>query len=127
MTGTTNLDKIVEQLSNLTILETNELVSILEDKWGVSAAAVAAPAAVSSGSSSDAENEKTSFDVSLESVGASKINVIKAVKDALGVGLKEAKELADKAPVVIKAALDKSAAEDLKKKIEDAGATIELK
>ena len=121
-----NLDKIVDQLSKLTILEANELVSTLEEKWGVSAAAVAAPvAAVAADSASEAE--KSSFDVSLESAGASKIGVIKAVKEAMGLGLKEAKELVDKAPTVVKPGLDKAAAEELKKKLEESGATVELK
>lgn len=121
-----NLDKIVDQLSKLTILEANELVSTLEEKWGVSAAAVAAPAAAVPADSAG-EAEKSSFDVSLESAGASKIGVIKAVKDALGLGLKEAKELVDKAPTVVKPGLDKAAAEELKKKLEESGATVELK
>jgi large subunit ribosomal protein L7/L12 len=121
-----NLDKIVDQLSKLTILEANELVSTLEEKWGVSAAAVAAPAAAVA-ADSEGEAEKSSFDVSLESAGASKIGVIKAVKDALGLGLKEAKELVDKAPTVVKPGLDKAAAEELKKKLEESGATVELK
>ena len=121
-----NLDKIVEQLSKLTILEANELVSILEDKWGVSAAAVAAPA-VAADNAADVAAEKSLFDVSLESAGSSKIKVIKAVKEATGLGLKEAKELVDKAPTIIKSGLDKTAAEELKKKLEEPGATVELK
>jgi large subunit ribosomal protein L7/L12 len=121
-----NLDKIVDQLSKLTILEANELVSTLEEKWGVSAAAVAAPvAAVAADSAGEAE--KSSFDVSLESAGASKIGAIKAVKEAMGLSLKEAKELVDKAPTVVKTGLDKAAAEELKKKLEESGATVELK
>jgi len=121
-----NLDKIVEQLSKLTILEANELVSVLEDKWGVSAAAVAAPA-VAADNAADVAAEKSLFDVSLESAGSSKIKVIKAVKEATGLGLKEAKELVDKAPTIIKSGLDKTAAEELKKKLEEPGATVELK
>ena len=124
----TNLGKIVDQLSKLTILEANELVSTLEKEWGVSATAVSIPATATSVTADNAsEVVKNSFDVSLESVGTSKIAVIKAVKEATGISLKEAKELVDQAPTVVKTALDKVDAEELKKKLEEKGATVELK
>ena len=123
-----NIEKIVEKLSSLTILEANELVSVLEEKWGVSAA-VAAPVVAASSANDEGEDIKkqSSWDVVLESAGASKINVIKAVKQAMGLGLKEAKELVDKAPGVIKSGVDTAAAEELKKTLVEAGAKVELK
>jgi large subunit ribosomal protein L7/L12 len=126
---TTNLDKIVEELSNLTIIEANKLVLTLEEKWGVSASAAAAPAA-SVSSDEDGGSvaaEKKSFDLFIESVGTTKIAVIKVVKEICDLGLKGAKELVDKAPIVLKSGVDKAVAEELKVKLEAAGAKVELK
>lgn len=121
-------DKIlamVEEVKGLTVLELNEFVKALEEEFGVSAAAmaVAAPAA---GAAAAAE-EKTEFDVVLASFGDAKMNVIKAVKDICGLGLKEAKELVEAAPKAIKEGASKAEAEELKKKLEEAGAKVELK
>lgn len=115
---------LVEEVKTLSVLELNELVKALEEEFGVSAAAmaVAAPA----GGAAPVE-EKTEFDVVLESFGESKMNVIKAVKDICGLGLKEAKELVESAPKAIKEAVAKAEAEEIKKKLEDVGAKVELK
>ena len=121
-------DQVVEWLSNLTILQVKELTDELEDKWGVSAAAavaVAAPAA--GGGEAAAAEEKTEFDVVLTSAGAKKIAVIKAVREATGLGLKEAKALVDGAPNAIKEAVSKAEADELVAKIEEAGGSVELK
>ena len=121
-------DQVVEWLSNLTILQVKELTDELEDKWGVSAAAavaVAAPAAA--GGEAAAAEEKTEFDVVLTSAGAKKIAVIKAVREATGLGLKEAKALVDGAPNAIKEAVSKAEADELVAKIEEAGGSVELK
>lgn len=119
-----DLAKLVEELSALTVMEAADLSKMLEEKWGVSAAAaVAAPAA---GGAAAAE-EKTEFDVVLASFGDSKMPVIKAVKDALGLGLKEAKEVVESAPKALKEGVSKAEAEELKAKLEEAGATIEIK
>lgn len=114
---------IVEEVKALSVLELNELVKAIEEEFGVSAAAmaVAAPAAA------PVEEEKTEFDVILASFGDSKMNVIKAVKDICALGLKEAKELVEAAPKAIKEGVSKAEAEELKKKLEEAGAKIELK
>ncbi len=121
-----NLDKLVDDLSTLTVLEAAELSTMLEDKWGVSAAA---PAAVvqAVGDVAVAEEEKTEFDVILASYGEKKINVIKEVRAITGLGLKEAKDLVEAAPSAIKEDVNKDEAEELKKKLEDAGATVEVK
>jgi large subunit ribosomal protein L7/L12 len=126
---TNNLDKIVEELSNLTIIEANKLVSTLEEKWGVSASAVTSPSLPTSSAEEDSSAvvEKKSFDLFLESVGTTKIAVIKVVKDICDLGLKSAKELVDKAPIVLKSNVDKTLAEELKVKLEAAGAKVELK
>ncbi len=117
--------EIVEQIENMPVKELNELVKVFEDKFGVSATAVAAgPAA---GGDAGAAEEKTDFDVELTEVGGSKIAVIKAVKAELGLGLKEAKDLVDGAPSVLKAGASKEDAEALKKAVEEAGATVTLK
>lgn len=115
---------LVEEVKGLTVLELNELVKALEEEFGVSAAAmaVAAPAAGAA-----AAEEKTEFDVVLESFGDSKMNVIKAVKDICGLGLKEAKELVESAPKTLKEAVSKAEADELKAKLEAAGAKVELK
>ena len=119
-----DLAKIVDQLSTLTVLEAADLAKMLEEKWGVSAAAPAAAAAAGGGA---AAAEKDSFDVHLLEAGANKINVIKVVREVTGLGLKEAKDLVDGAPKNVKEALSKADAEELKKKLEEAGAKIELK
>jgi large subunit ribosomal protein L7/L12 len=125
-----NLDQIVEQLSSLTVLEAAELSKMLEDKWGVSAAAPMAaavlPGAAAAGEPAAAE-EQTEFDVILAGYGDKKINVIKEVRVITSLGLKEAKELVEAAPKPVKEGVGKSEAEELKKKLEDAGATVELK
>lgn len=116
---------MVEEVKGLTVLELNEFVKALEEEFGVSAAAmaVAAPA----GGAGAAAEEKTEFDVVLVSFGDAKMNVIKAVKDICGLGLKEAKELVESAPKTLKEAVAKAEADELKKKLEDAGAKVELK
>ena len=117
--------KLVEEVKNLTVLELNDYVKALEEEFGVSAAAmaVAAPA----GGAAAAAEEKTEFDVVLVSFGDAKMNVIKAVKDICGLGLKEAKELVEAAPKAIKEGVAKAEAEELQKKLEEAGAKVELK
>lgn len=123
-----DLNKIVEELSTLSVLEAAELSKMLEEKWGVSAAAApVAVAAVAGGDAGAAAEEKTDFDVVLANAGASKINVIKEVRAITGLGLKEAKDLVDGAPKTIKEAVAKADAEEMKKKLEEAGATVELK
>lgn len=122
-------DTIVEQLSGLTVLEVSELVKALEEKWGVSAAAPAAVAAAPAGGGGEAAaEEKDEFDVVLASFGENKIAVIKAVREAVaGLGLADAKKLVESAPETLKEAASKDEAEEMKKKLEDAGATVELK
>ncbi|MFP3944832.1 MAG: 50S ribosomal protein L7/L12 [Alphaproteobacteria bacterium] len=123
-----NLEQIVEDLSSLTVLEAAELSKMLEEKWGVSAAApVAAVAAPGAAAEAEAEEEKTEFTVVLASAGDKKINVIKEVRGITGLGLKEAKELVEGAPKEVKADVPKEEAEELKKKLEAAGASVELK
>ncbi len=116
---------LVEEVKTLSVLELNDLVKALEEEFGVSAAAmaVAAPA----GGAAAAVEEKTEFDVVLESFGDAKMNVIKAVKDICGLGLKEAKELVESAPKALKEGVAKAEAEEIKKKLEEAGAKVELK
>ena len=121
-----NVTKIVEELKTLTVLELSELVSAVEEEFGVSAAAAVAVAAPAEGGAAAAE-EKTEFDVVLTEVGANKIQVIKAVREATGLGLKEAKALVDGAPGTIKEAVAKEDAEAMKAKLEEAGAKVELK
>ena len=121
-----NINAIVEQLKTLTVLELSELVKAVEEEFGVSAAAAVAVAAPAEGGAAAAE-EKSDFDVVLASVGANKIQVIKAVREATGLGLKEAKELVDGAPATLKEAVPTAEAEELKAKLEEAGATVELK
>jgi large subunit ribosomal protein L7/L12 len=123
-----DLSKIVDDLSNLTVLEAAELSKMLEEKWGVSAAApVAVAAAAGGGAAAEAAEEKTEFDVVLTEAGANKINVIKEVRGITGLGLKEAKDLVEGAPKAVKEGISKGEAEDIKKKLEDAGAKVELK
>ncbi len=117
---------MVEEVKALSVLELNELVKAIEEEFGVSAAAVAAAPAAGAGAAAAAE-EKTEFDVILASFGEKKMDVIKAVKDICGLGLKEAKELVESAPKALKEGASKADAEDLKAKLEAVGATIELK
>ena len=119
-------EEILEAIGNLTVLELSELVKAAEEKFGVSAAAPVAVAAAAP-AEGGAAAEKTEFDVVLKVAGASKINVIKAVREATGLGLKEAKALVDGAPAAVKEGVSKADAEDLKGKLEAAGATVELK
>jgi large subunit ribosomal protein L7/L12 len=123
-----NLEQIVEDLSSLTVLEAAELSKMLEDKWGVSAAAPVAFAGAmpGAGDGAAAAEEKDSFDVVLASIGDKKINVIKEVRAMTGLGLKEAKDLVESAPKAVKEAVAKDEAEELKKKLEEVGATVEL-
>ncbi|HJO91678.1 MAG: 50S ribosomal protein L7/L12 [Chloroflexota bacterium] len=125
----TDLEKLVDQLSELTVLEAADLTKLLEEKWGVSAAApVAAVAAVAAGGASDAApaEEKSEWNVVIQDHGAKKIDVIKAIRQVSSLGLKDAKEVAETAGSVILEAVAKEAAEDAKKKLEEAGATVEL-
>ncbi|KLN58906.1 MULTISPECIES: 50S ribosomal protein L7/L12 [Kiloniella] len=122
-----DLDKLVDELSKLTVLEAAELSKKLEEHWGVSAAAPVAVAAAAGGDAGGAAAEQTEFDVVLASVGEKKINVIKEVRGITGLGLKEAKELVESAPKAIKEGVDKAEAEDIKGKLEAAGATVEVK
>ena len=124
----TDLAKIVDDLSNLTVLEAAELSKLLEEKWGVSAAApVAVAAAAGGGAAAAAVEEKTEFDVVLTDAGANKINVIKEVRAITGLGLKEAKELVEAAPKPVKEAATKDEADKIKAQLEAAGAKVELK
>ena len=124
-----DLVKIVEDLSALTVLEAAELAKMLEEKWGVSAAAPVAVAAAggAGGAAAPVEEEKTEFDVILTEAGANKINVIKEVRAITGLGLKEAKDLVEGAPKAVKEGVSKAEAADIKKKREAAGAKVELK
>ena len=124
-----DLKVIAETLVNLTVKEVNELATILKEEYGIepAAAAVAVAAPAAGGAAAEAVEEKTSFDVVLKSAGANKLQVVKAVKEACGLGLKEAKDLVDGAPATIKEGLSKDEAENLKKTIEAAGAKVELK
>ena len=125
-----DLEKLADELSNLTVMEAADLSKLLEDKWGVTAAAplavAAAPGTASGDAGGDAE-EKDEFDIILASVGEKKINVIKEVRTITGLGLKEAKELVEGAPKPVKEGAKKDEAEEIKKKLEEAGATVELK
>jgi large subunit ribosomal protein L7/L12 len=121
-----DLEKIAEELSNLTVLEAAELSKLLEEKWGVSAAAPVAVAAAGAPDAAAAE-EKDEFDVILAAAGDKKINVIKEVRTITGLGLKEAKDLVEGAPKPVKEGAKKEEAEEIKKKLEEAGATVELK
>ena len=123
-----NKDQILEAIENMTVLELSELVKAMEEKFGVSAVAPVAVAAVGGAAPAAAGGEeKTEFTVVLASAGDKKINVIKAVREATGLGLKEAKELVDGAPKPVKENVGKAEAEELKGKLEEAGATVELK
>lgn len=123
-----DLNALVDQLSELTVLEAAELSKLLEEKWGVSAAAaVAAPAAGGAGAAAPAAEEKTEFDVILTGDGGKKINVIKEVRAITGLGLTEAKALVEGTPKAVKEGVSKDEAEKVKKQLEEAGATVELK
>jgi len=123
-----NLEKIVDELSALTVMEAAELSKLLEEKWGVSAAApVAVAAAGGAADAGDDAGEKTEFDVILANIGEKKINVIKEVRAITGLGLKEAKDLVESAPAAVKEGASKDEAEEIKKKLEEAGATVEVK
>ena len=124
-----DLEKIAEELSNLTVLEASELSKILEEKWGVTAAAPVAAAAAAPGGEAggDAAEEKDSFTIVLTDVGDKKINVIKEVRTATGLGLKEAKDIVESAPKDIKEDVPKDEANEIKEKLEAAGAKVELK
>ncbi|MGO8955096.1 MAG: 50S ribosomal protein L7/L12 [Rhodomicrobium sp.] len=125
------LEKLYQELSGLTVLEVSGLVKLLEDKWGVSAAAAmpafAMPGMGGAAAPAEVVEEKTEFDVILAEAGAQKINVIKEVRAITGLGLKEAKDLVEAAPKAIKEAVSKSEAEEIKKKVEAAGAKVEIK
>lgn len=123
-----DLKALAEQLVNLTVKEVNELATILKDEYGIEpAAAAVAVAAAGPAAAAEAAEEKNSFDVVLKSFGANKLAVVKAVKEACGLGLKEAKDLVDAAPSTVKEGLAKNEAESLKKTLEEAGAEVELK
>jgi large subunit ribosomal protein L7/L12 len=122
-----NLEKLVDDLSALTVLEAAELSKLLEEKWGVSAAAPVAVAAAGGGAAAAPAAEKTEFTVVLTEAGANKINVIKEVRAITGLGLKEAKDLVEAAPKEVKADVNKDEAEKIKKQLEGAGAKVELK
>lgn len=126
-----NLTELAEQLVNLTVKEVNELAKILKDNYGIEPAAAApvmvAGGAAAGGGAAPAAEEKTSFDVILKSAGANKLAVVKLVKDLTGLGLKEAKDLVDGAPKPVKEGVDKATADDLVKKLQEAGAEVEVK
>lgn len=120
-------EKLVSEIEKMSVLDLSELVKVLEEKFGVSAAAPVMMGAVAGAPAAAAEEEKTDFDVELTAAGQQKINVIKAVREVTGLGLKEAKDLVDAAPKVIKEKIAKADAETMKKKLEEAGATVTLK
>jgi large subunit ribosomal protein L7/L12 len=123
-------DDLINHLSGLTVLELSDIIKALEDKWGVTAAApvaIAAGPAAGAAAAAPAAEEKTEFDVIIQDAGANKINVIKVIREITALGLKEAKDLAEKAGGVVKEAVSKADAESIKKKLEEAGAKVELK
>jgi len=125
------IEKMMDEIKGMTVLELNQLVKALEDEFGVSAAAAVAPVMMAGGPAAagadEAAEEKTEFDVMLNSVGDKKINVIKVVREVTSLGLKEAKELVESAPTKVKEGVSKDEAEEIKKKFEDAGAQMEIK
>ena len=123
----TDLNKMVDELSKLSVMEAAELSKLLQEKWGVSAAAPVAVAAAGGGAEEQKSAEKDTFDIVLKEVGDKKINIIKEVRAATGLGLKEAKDLVEGAPKTIKEGVAKAEAEEIKKKFEESGAKIELK
>ncbi len=122
-----DLKDFAEQLVNLTVKEVNELATILKEEYGIEPAAAAVAVAAGPAAGGDAAEEKSSFDVILKSAGSAKLQVVKAVKEVCGLGLKDAKELVDNAPKAVKEGLAKDEAENLKKALEEAGAEVELK
>ena len=122
-----DLEKIVEEVSKLSTLELSDLVKKIEEKFGVSAAMPVMAASGGAGADEEAKEEKSAFNVELKSAGGTKIAVIKVLREALGMGLADAKAMADAAPKVVKEGMDKAAAEELKTKLEAVGATVELK
>lgn len=122
-----DIKAIAEELVNLTVKEVNELAQVLKDEYGIEPAAAAVAVAAGPAAGAEAAEEKTAFDVILKSAGSAKLQVVKAVKEACGLGLKEAKDLVDGAPSTIKEGVDKAQAEALKKALEEAGAEVELK
>ena len=122
-----DIKAIAEELVNLTVKEVNELATVLKEEYGIEPAAAAVAVAAGPAAGGEAAEEKSSFDVILAEVGGAKLQVVKAVKEACGLGLKEAKDLVDGAPAKIKEGLSKEEAENLKKAIEEAGAKVELK
>ena len=122
-----NKDDFLAALDTMSVMDLNDLVKAIEEKFGVSAAAMAAPAGAGGGAAAAAVEEKTEFDVVLKEVGANKVGVIKAVREITGLGLKEAKDLVDGAPKTVKEAMPKADAEAAKKKLYDAGAKAEVK
>lgn len=120
-------EQLIDHLSQMSVMDMATLVKTLEEKWGVSAAPVAVAAAAGPAADAAVAEEKTEFDVELKEVGPNRINVIKAVREITGLGLKEAKELVEGAPKVVKDAMPKAEAEEIKKKLEEAGAKVELK
>ena len=122
-----DIKAIAEELVNLTVKEVNELATVLKDEYGIEPAAAAVAVAAGPAAGGEAAEEKTSFDVILAEAGAAKLQVVKAVKEACGLGLKEAKDLVDGAPAKIKEGISKEEAENLKKAIEESGAKVEIK
>jgi large subunit ribosomal protein L7/L12 len=120
-------EEIIEVLSNMSILEVTQLVSDLEEKWGVSAAAPVAVAAAGPAAEAAAVEEKTEFDVVMTSFGANKVGVIKAIRTITGLGLKEAKDMVEGVPATVKEGISKDEAEGIKKQLEEAGASVEVK
>lgn len=120
-------DDILNSIADMSVMEVVALIEAMEEKFGVSAAAVAAPVQVAAGAEGSAAEEQTEFDVVLSATGGNKVSVIKAVRSITGLGLKEAKDLVDSAPATVKEALAKEDAEKAKKELEEAGATVELK
>ncbi len=120
-------DAFIKDIESMSITELHELVKALEEKFGVSAAAMASAAAPAAGAAEGGAEEKDSYEVVLKAAGDQKIQVIKVLREATGLGLKDAKDMADKAPVTVKEGAKKAEAEDLKKKLEEAGAVVELK
>src|SRR3990167_5173355 len=121
------LDKIIEEVSKLTALELSDLVKKIEEKFGVSAAMPVTAASAAIGAGEEVKEEKSTFNVELKSAGGTKIAVIKVLREALGMGLADAKALTDAAPKIVKEGMDKAAADELRSKLEAAGATVELK
>ena len=122
-----DIKALAEELVNLTVKEVNELATVLKDEYGIEPAAAAVAVAAPAAGAAEAAEEKTSFDVILAEVGGAKLQVVKAVKEACGLGLKEAKDLVDGAPAKIKEGISKEEAENLKKAIEESGAKVEIK